>query len=122
MTLAINRALTLNATSKDTSGKVIANFYANVGVAGTNNSLQMTIVDRDLFVANRNVVTTDLQTFITSFMSNYSDDVDAGLADTVKTSVSETVVSESASASVASVSAKSVSAEPESESTSDVTD
>lgn len=74
MALAINTSLTLNATSKDANNKVVANFYASVGPTNANNSLQMTIVDRDLFAANKDTVKANLQTFIDNFWSKYTTD------------------------------------------------
>jgi len=74
MALKINQALTISASSKTADNKVIANFYANVSPQGASNSLQMTIVDRDLFTTNMVQVKADLQTFIDDFTSKYTAD------------------------------------------------
>ncbi|WP_143463219.1 hypothetical protein [Levilactobacillus enshiensis] len=72
MALSITQALTISATTKNEDGKVIANFYANVSPQGANNSLQMTVVDRDLFTQNMDTVKADLNTFIDDFTSKYT--------------------------------------------------
>lgn len=72
MALAITQALTISAASKDENSKVIANFYANVSPQGASNNLQMTVVDRELFVQNMDLVKADLQTFIADFVSKYA--------------------------------------------------
>jgi len=74
MALTIKQALNISATSKTADNRVIANFYGNVSPQGASNSLQMTIVDRDLFTTNLDQVKTDLQTFIDDFTSKYTAD------------------------------------------------
>ncbi|VDG18254.1 hypothetical protein MUDAN_BIHEEGNE_03171 [Lactiplantibacillus mudanjiangensis] len=74
MALTINQSLAMNAATKTDDGKVIANFYATVSPQDAANNLQMTIVDRDAFVANMDQVKTDLQTFVDDFTAKYTTD------------------------------------------------